>query len=48
MSPSELAAFQSFVSAQGVDWNDYLALVDAASPKGGTTSTNPYPRFLGQ
>lgn len=47
MNPSELAAFQSFISAHGLDWNDYLAMVDAASPQGGGSQTS-YPKFLSQ
>lgn len=48
MSPSELAAFQSFISANGVDWTDYLNMVDAASPQGGASKLTAYPKYLAQ
>lgn len=38
LSPSELQAFQSYLSAYGVDPKDYEAMVENASPHGGSGS----------
>jgi hypothetical protein len=49
MTPSEQAAFTSFISAHGLTPEDYFSMVEAASPQGGAGSTNPaIPQFLRQ
>jgi hypothetical protein len=48
MIPSERAAFESYISAHGLTIEDYLNLVEAASPQGGTSTGTAFPRFLGQ
>lgn len=49
MSPSEQQAFASFLSAHGITIQDYLSMVEAASPQGGTSPANPaVPKFLSQ
>jgi hypothetical protein len=49
MSPNERSAFESYLSAHGLDLAEYLSMVEAASPQGGTSPVNPaIPKFLQQ
>jgi hypothetical protein len=41
MSPSEKSAFESLISASGIDPTDYWAYVDSLAPQGGTASFAP-------